>query len=414
MSDIVNFSFKLVPVHQPEELHENMRSSVARKLPIVSVCQPHGETLCVAGGGPSLDDTWKDFDGYVAAINGSLAFLLDKGVVPNMCGVCDPSPHIADLVAADPRVAYFLASIVHPSVYDKLLNAGCTVYRWNASSVPGGEEILTEIEPDYMLVGGGSTMGLRWIPLGYTMGFRKYHLHGMDSSFRGESSHAYPDHQDAKEWINFEGYPTRANFIGQVVDFIGWMDRLKHPDVDPVDVKVFGDGLLQSKWRVWKERNPAMHEGNAKPPLVTDHFQWPAADRHCKPAINAEVDSIKFFMRHIHERRMAVQAGGNVGVYPAHLAQYFGGVHTFEPDDVNFAFLAKNIDGIPGRIAAHHAALGAVSGSVSTEMFEPDNVGAVRVVEGGGGIPMRALDELDRPVEALDSALGELMCVRAE
>lgn len=403
VADIVPFGFKLIPTHRPEDLHENIRSSLARDLPGVKFASPaHGEILSIAGGGPSLADTCSELTGYVAAINGSLAYLLSRGIVPQMCGICDPSPHMRDIIEADPRVTYFVASVVDPSVYDKLVNAGCRIYRWNLSSIPGGEKLLGEIEPDYFLIGGGSTMGLRWIPLGYTLGFRKFHLHGLDSSFRidpdlGRASHAYADHQDEKDWINFEGYQTRPNFIGQVVDFIGWMERLKHPDVEPVEVNVLGDGLLQSKWKQWKERNPTAHDGSPKPALITDNFVWPVNDRDGAPSILSDAGHIADFMHHIHERRIAVQAGGNVGVYPAHLAQYFNAVHTFEPDPANYACLAKNIGENDGRIAAHNAALGAVSGTVSTEMFGDHNVGAVRVVEGGGDVEMRRIDDLYLP-----------------
>lgn len=401
--NIVPFGFKLIPAHKPEELHESMRSALSRNLPLVSNCQAHGEPLSVAGGGPSLADTYTELNGYVGAVNGSLAFLLDRGIVPQMCGICDPSPHMVDIIEADPRVTYFVASIVHPSVFDKLIKAGCRVYLWHASSVPGGQKVLDKEAPGSLVIGGGSTMGLRWIPLGYTNGFRKFDLHGMDSSFRidperGRASHAYADHQDAKDWINFEGYQTRPNFIGQVVDFIGWMERLKQPDVDPVEIRVFGDGLLQSKWAEWKAANPHMHEGNPKRPVITDGFIWPKSDRHCAPAMQAEAENIGLFMRHIHERRVVVQAGGNVGVYPVHLAQYFSVVHTFEPDPENYACLAHNIGQNPGRIAAYNAAVGAEVGNVSTEMFEPNNAGAVRVVEGGGDIPMRAIDDLNLQV----------------
>lgn len=263
--DILNFNFTLIPAIKPEQLHENMRSSIARKLPVVTICHPHEFEISIAGGGPSLEDTYKDFTGYVAAMNGSLSFLLDRDVIPHMCGVCDPSPHMVDIVEADKRVTYFMASTVHPTVFDKVINAGCTVYRWNMSSIPGGEELLAEIEPDSLTIGGGSTMGLRWITLGYTNGFRKFHLHGMDSSFRidekrGKASHAYPDHQDAKDWVNFDGFQTRPNFIGQVADFLGWLDRLKEKDVEPVSVKVYGEGLLQKKFFEWKALNPGAHE----------------------------------------------------------------------------------------------------------------------------------------------------------
>ena len=113
-ADIVPFRFTLVPVHKPDELHANIRSATARDLPKVSLCSPHDLELSIVGGGPSLEDTYKNLTGYVVAVNGSLAFLLDHGIVPQMCGVCDPSPHMADIIAADPRVTYFVATCVHP------------------------------------------------------------------------------------------------------------------------------------------------------------------------------------------------------------------------------------------------------------------------------------------------------------
>lgn len=394
--DIVNFRFTLVPAHTPDELHENMRSSISRRLPVVQISAPHDGTLSIAGGGPSLEDTYKDLTGYVAAINGSLGWLLEHDVVPQMCGICDPSPHMVEIIDADPRVTYFVASIVHPLVYDKLLNANCRVYRWNSSSVPGGEEVLAALEPEALTIGGGSTMGLRWIVLGYTMGFRKFHIHGMDSSFRGKSSHAYPDHQDAKEWLTFDGYQTRPNFIGQVADFIGWLDRLQEEDVEPIELKVFGDGLLQTKFRQWKEQNPGWHEGGPKPDIkrITDGFQWPPLDRMARPTALAEVSFMPKFLALVPGRQTVVQAGGNVGVYPAHLANHFHEVFTFEPDPTNYQLLSENIKLVQGNIRAFNAALGAEDGTCDLLMPDPTNTGDIRVKGAEGPIPVRTIDGL--------------------
>jgi len=306
---------------------------------------------------------------------------------------------MVDIIGPRKSVNYFLASTVHPSVYDKLINAGCYVVRWNVSSIPGGEAILDELEPESLTIGGGSTMGLRWLTLGYTCGFRNFHLHGLDSSFRidpkrGKASHAYPDHQDAKtDWITFDGYQTRINFIGQVSDFLGWMGRLQHPDVEPISITVHGDGLLQSKFAEWKRRNPGKHEGREKPKMLTDDFIWPAGDVMGALAIREEVKSMDQFMAHVNNRRLAIQAGGNVGVYPAHLAQYFNHVHTFEPDMQNYICLSKNIDKNIGNVAAYHAALGDRIDTVGMIQAEPDNAGAIRI-SGEGDVPMRRIDDL--------------------
>lgn len=245
------FNFALVPIHKPETLLENVRSAVSRGLPEVRECAAHDHVLSVAGGGPSLEDTWKELEGFVAAVNGSLSFLLQKGVVPQMCGVCDPSEHMADIVEAHEDVSYFVASCVHPKVFDKL--KGCRVYLWHLHPIEGMDRLLDELYPKgWLQVPGGCTMGLRWVPLGYLNGFRKFHLHGLDSSFR-KTSHAYPDKQDTKEWITFDGYPTRVNFLGQVVDFMRMLDELRAPGVEPTEIRMFGDGLLQKRYRAWRK-----------------------------------------------------------------------------------------------------------------------------------------------------------------
>lgn len=408
---IVPFHFKLIPAHKPPELHDNIRSSVARKLPVVPGNSPANDLgLCVVGGGPSLADTIGEIRafvdqrrGYVAAVNGALQWLLDHDVVPTMCGVCDPSPHMAGIVTADPRVTYFLASIVHPSVYDKLINAGCRIFRWNSSAVPDGLRVLDQVEPDWFTVGGGSTMGLRWLTLGLTLGFRDFDLHGFDSSFREKSSHAYPDHQDAKEWMNFNGYQTRPNFLGQVSDFIGWMDRLMEADVDPVKITVHGDGLLQSMFAKWKDRNPGCHEGGAKPVRkgLTDGFAWPAADKEAKAAILEDVKYMDQFLAYVPRSNIVVQAGGNVGVYPAHLAKRFQAVHAFEPDPANYACLIQNIETVGGNINAVNAALGERDGSCQLWINNHYNCGTTRVsteaeeINGVELCEMRRIDGLD-------------------
>jgi uncharacterized Rossmann fold enzyme len=247
------FNFVLVPTHTPEQLLENVRSSLARGLEEVTQCEAHEEVMSIAGGGPSLADTWKELQGngsYVAAVNGSLAYLLDKNVIPELCGVCDPSEHMKDIVEAVDGVTYFIASHVHPSVFDKLIEQRCRVFLWHCHPVEGLDALLDgHYQEGWTQISGGCTMGLRWINLGYHIGFRDFHLHGMDSSFRDKSSHAYADHQDQKNWITFDGFPTRINFIGQVADFERLLEEIKKPDIEPIALTVHGDGLLQTRYR---------------------------------------------------------------------------------------------------------------------------------------------------------------------
>ena len=242
-----------------EAVFENMRSALGRDLPEVVPCKVHGNTLSVAGGGPSLEDTFGDLEGYIAAVNGSQAWLKDRDILPDACGVLDPGDHMADIIDADRRVRYFVSSTCHPTVFDKLEKAGCQVNLWHPSGHPGAEKICREFHPDdWLMIGGGTTMGMRWINLGYILGFRRFHLHGMDSSFRAGKTHAYPDRRDTddKLTMTFDGYKTRLNFMAQVADFFKLLERFLDQDTHPIAIEVFGDGLLQSRWRKFREKHP--------------------------------------------------------------------------------------------------------------------------------------------------------------
>lgn len=237
----------LSTVTPPEQMCENARSSLSRGLPQLKLCRPHPTTLCVAAGGPSLADTYKDMSGYIAAVNGSLAFLMDRGVLPDACAVLDPGPQMADIVAADRRVRYLIASICDPSLFDKLKDCHLTI--WHPSGQPGLRDLLDELQPDWLMIGGGSTMGVRWLDLGYVCGFRKFHLHGLDSSFRDGATHAYADPTKGRARLTIGGRETTPAFVQQVEDFFAVVSRLQSPQFGCDEIEVFGDGLLQDRWR---------------------------------------------------------------------------------------------------------------------------------------------------------------------
>jgi hypothetical protein len=261
--------FHLSPAVPAAQMLSNMRSAIARGLPEATICRPHPTMMSIAGGGPSLADTYQQMEGWVCAVNGSLQWLIDRGLrdgVSYACGVCDANDHIADVVPAHRDVRYYIASVCSPRLFDKLIAAGCDVRLWHVTpnsteDAEGVEALLSAEYDEWSAIGGGCTMGLRWIELGYFLGFRRFSLHGMDSSFRDKATHAYPDHQDAKDVIEFDGYRTRVNFLAQVHDFAdlleNWWGRDNH-----IEIKVFGEGLLQNEWKQFREANPAAFKGD--------------------------------------------------------------------------------------------------------------------------------------------------------
>jgi FkbM family methyltransferase len=95
------------------------------------------------------------------------------------------------------------------------------------------------------------------------------------------------------------------------------------------------------------------------------------------------------------KRRVAVQAGGNLGIWPKRLAESFARVLTFEPDPITFSLLATNA---PERnIERHHAALGNIRTTVGISRVRLDgkpnaHEGTSHVV-GDGEIPMHRVDD---------------------
>jgi hypothetical protein len=220
---------------------ENIRSALSRGLPEVGPKFPHEHVMSIAAGGPSLADTYKELDGVICAVNGSLSFLLSKGVTPWGVGVMDPRPHMADVVERKEGVFYFIASTCHPRLFDHL--SGLNVCLWHPLGLPDIESIAKGAQH---FIGGGTTMGLRWFNLGHFIGFRTFHGHGLDSSFRPEGTHAYPDHTDGFETLEMFGYRTRQNFVQQVSDWFEMRAMFASlPEADQPTIKLFGDGLLQ-------------------------------------------------------------------------------------------------------------------------------------------------------------------------
>ena len=246
--------FPTTPVVSDEEMLANARASLDRGLPIVKPCEAHDLTLCIAAGGPSLQDTYRDLHGVVVAVNGSLKFLNDKEVPPWGCGVMDPGAHMPDIVPRVEGVHYLIGSICNPALFDHL--EGMDVGLWHPGGVDGLWETLGTKRNSWTVVAGGSTMGLRWLNLGYVLGFRRFEFHGLDSSYRESGTHAYPDHTDDADHLVIEGYHTKLAFVRQVADFFAILDAFSGQDVDEISIEIKGTGWLQDRWHAFREENP--------------------------------------------------------------------------------------------------------------------------------------------------------------
>lgn len=100
------------------------------------------------------------------------------------------------------------------------------------------------------------------------------------------------------------------------------------------------------------------------------------------------VHSIEWSVQHCSSRRTAVQAGGNIGLWPRRLAKDFQRVITFEPDALSRACLRMNV---PAHVEVRTEALGDVAGTIG---FRHKDLGSHRVDPQGPAVTVIALDEL--------------------
>lgn len=182
-----------------DQIIRNIRTNITRVIPRVRFGDQKKEPLVIVGGAPSLPnhlEELKQQKGRILAINGVHDYLIDNGIVPWGMMMLDPREDMGKF-ASKPRkgVRYFIASQVDPQVFDRL--SGYDVRLWHACVGAGEQEFLDQTDEKWVLLGGGSTCGLRAFHLGMMMGFTEFHCYGMDSCLYGMDHHAYD--QDIRE-----------------------------------------------------------------------------------------------------------------------------------------------------------------------------------------------------------------------
>lgn len=117
---------------------------------------------------------------------------------------------------------------------------------------------------------------------------------------------------------------------------------------------------------------------------------WPAEDRGAAAVVFNFMSDLDVVYRRCRSLNVAVQAGGNCGVWPKAMGEKFRVVYTFEPDPVNFRCLCANAPA--ENVYKFNAALGDEHRGVRLNL-RPDNVGAHQVGD-AGDIPTMRIDDL--------------------
>lgn len=244
--------------------YENIAINVKRELEWFSGFGCREGACVVVAGGPSMRDSLEAIKNHrrrgatIVTVNNALSYLHDRGITPNAHVMLDARQENAQMVENAPdKVRYFLASQVHPSVFDAL--EGKNVVVWH-NGMHDGERLMELVRPWFedgpdqkpvVFVPGGGTVGLRALNLAWLSGYRKIHLYGFDSSYEDGSHHVYPQalndgEQTLSVVMDGKTYLCAPWMLRQAREFQENYQALRE---DGVKVWVHGRGLIPDMWK---------------------------------------------------------------------------------------------------------------------------------------------------------------------
>lgn len=219
----------------------HLESALKRNLP---VCVPRalrkGKLAIVASAPSATDyvDLLKAWDGEIWGINGAFAWMRHRGIKPHAFVGIDPEWFLKDYLIETPDdVTYYLASQVHPDVFDHL--KGRNIRLWFQADTEVKFPVGTITVP------GGSTCLGRSIYLACMLGWQDVHLFGADSSFT-HKTHVYGGALPTKEQglilteASGQVFKTTRVMMTQACDLVVTVQNF------PGTISIHGHGLLQA------------------------------------------------------------------------------------------------------------------------------------------------------------------------
>ena len=176
-----------------EEMNANFFATLDRGYAPINPLLGASKGVCsIVGAGPSIEETHKELQGDVLAINSAIGYLLGKGIVPKWAMIWDAAAICERFAEPHPGITYLIASRCHPAVFERL--KGCKVVVWHAAGDNNILEILRRPEviakqPCHEpLINGGTAGVTRGIFLATALGYTDVHIYGADSCYSPEGS----------------------------------------------------------------------------------------------------------------------------------------------------------------------------------------------------------------------------------
>ncbi len=216
----------------------HIESAIARNLPLCAVGPVKKQKLAIVASAPSVGeyvDMLREWDGVIWGINGAFHWMRHRGIKPHAFVGIDPEEMLKDYLVDPPKDAtYYIASQVHPGVFDHLKDHN--VQLWHMSD----KEI--DWKQGMILVHGGSTCLTRAPWLACMLGYQDVHIFGGDSSFT-HKTHVYggnPPSNFCFAEAHGEAFKTHKVMLVQACDMVDLVQSF------PGTISVHGWGLMQA------------------------------------------------------------------------------------------------------------------------------------------------------------------------
>lgn len=230
------------------KLLENIRFNSSNNNKWIKREEPHNRVAILCGSGYSLkNDIGKvhSMDGDVFALNAACGFLNENGIIPDYQVMIDAKPNTASLIAGAKE--HLFGATVDPLCFEK---TDATLFQLQIDD-DETQEYLDKIAPhDYTMMCTAVSVGLVAASLVYTMGYRKLHFFGYDSSHKGEESHVVKQEMNSDVpcmEVEFAGksYLSSLPMKLQAERFLNIAHLLEQEGCELI---VHGDGLLPAMY----------------------------------------------------------------------------------------------------------------------------------------------------------------------
>ena len=195
---------------------EQIKLATARCKERVQPRPPHDEPIALVGYGPSLNDTWEQVKSFpsIMTCSGAHKFMVERGVIPTWHLDVDPRPHKVQLLGPPCKdTEYLIASTCHPALFDHL--DGYRVKLWHIYDAT--DEAIRQLPPNEWALMGGCSVGVRMFSMARFLGFRQFHVFGMDGNEGPSGKHAaaHPAQPKGHALVTVKGREFKTTKIGR-------------------------------------------------------------------------------------------------------------------------------------------------------------------------------------------------------